>query len=96
MAAFWHRPVNVDLVCKLRVIGQSKPSFTFESDEGDGYDVFAGYPKGEQYAPILKPYHFDEWIGQLENLIDWLNKEKARIIADTDKPIEADKGDMNE
>jgi hypothetical protein len=74
----WIRPMNVDMICKLRVMGQSKQSFTFDTDEGDGYEVYAGYMKGEQYAPELKSYHFEEWIEQLQNLIEWLEKEKQK------------------
>ena len=73
--ALWNRPLNVDVICKLRVMGQEKPSFTFESDEGDGYDIIAGYMDGEKYAPVLKPHHYEEWAEQLENLVEWLRKK---------------------
>lgn len=74
MSAKWMRPVNVDIRCELRIIGFSKSSFIFESDEGDGYDIFAGYMDGEKYAPELKSHHFEEWAEQLENAAEWCRK----------------------
>jgi len=79
MKAKWLRPVNVDINCGLRVIGQSKNSFDFISDEGDGYDILAGYMDGEKYAPVLKPYHFEGWAEQLENAADWCRKQSEKI-----------------
>jgi hypothetical protein len=63
------RPLNVDLVCNLRVMGYSRESFRFISDEGDGYDILPGYMQGE--GPELKPFHFEEWAEQLGYAADW-------------------------
>lgn len=82
MNAKWIRPINVDINCGLRVIGQSKNSFDFISDEGDGYDIIGGYSDGEN-APDLKPYHFEEWAEQLENAAKWCRK-RAKEIAPED------------
>jgi hypothetical protein len=72
------RPLNVDIICKLRVMGWAKNSFTFESDEGDGYDIIPGYMDGE--GPTLKPHHYEEWAEQLSYAVQWCN-EKARMKA---------------
>ena len=71
----WKRPINVDVNIGLRVIGSSKDSFIFSSDEGDGYEITPGYAKGEKYAPELKPLHFEEWAEQLEYAVQWLRVE---------------------
>jgi len=71
------RPVNVDLEGRLRVIGQSRASFQFVSDEGDGYDIFALYKAGE--GPHLMPKHFEEWAEQLEYVAEWCRKKAAEL-----------------
>lgn len=71
------RPVNVDLVCNLRVIGFSKESFSFISDEGDGYDIYPGYEQGE--GPELKPYHFEEWADQLGYAAEWCRIQAKKL-----------------
>lgn len=73
------RPINVDVTCGLRVMGYSKDSFTFTSDEGDGYDITSNYLKGEKYAPKLKPEHFEEWADQLEIIVEWCRKKAKEI-----------------
>jgi hypothetical protein len=77
--ALWRRPLNVDLICNLRVIGWSKDSFKIYTDEGDGYDFFAKYMDGE--GPTLKPYHYEEWAEQLDNLADWCRKQAEKLQA---------------
>lgn len=72
----WKRPLNVDIRCRLRVIGWSKDSFTFESDEGDGYDIFPIYSEGE--GPSLQPEHYEEWAEQLSYAAEWC-REKAEV-----------------
>ena len=74
----WKRPLNVDLICELRVMGWAKNSFSFESDEGDGYDILSGYMVGE--GPVLKPHHFEEWAEQLTYASEWC-REQARLRA---------------
>ena len=90
MSAKWFRPVNVDINCGLRVIGQSKNSFDFISDEGDGYDIIAGYADGEKYAPDLKSFHYEEWAEQLENAAEWCRK-RAKEKAAPEETEEAQK-----
>jgi hypothetical protein len=74
----WKRPLNVDLIIDLRVMGWSRSSFRFESDEGDGYDIFQHYVKGE--GPALQSRHFEEWAEQLSYAVQWCN-EQARLKA---------------
>jgi hypothetical protein len=72
------RPLNVDIVCNLRVMGFSKNSFTFTSDEGNGYDITGLYMKGE--GPDLKPHHFEEWAEQLGYAAEWCRRKSREII----------------
>jgi hypothetical protein len=71
------RPINVDLDCSLRVIGQSRASFRFVSDEGDGYETYPGYMEGE--GPDLKPHHFQEWAEQLGYAAEWCRRKADEI-----------------
>ena len=71
--ALWKRPLNVDLICSLRVMGWSKESFKVYTDEGDGYDFIAKYGAGEGHG--LKSYYYEEWAEQLDNLADWCRKQ---------------------
>lgn len=71
------RPVNVDIVCHLRVIGQGRSSFIFTSDEGDGYEIYPGYPSGD--GPDLKPHHFEEWSEQLQYAAAWCQKKAKEL-----------------
>jgi hypothetical protein len=75
------RPLNVDILCNLRVIGYGKSSFTITSDEGDGYEFFELYMKGE--GPDLKPYHFEEWAEQLEYASEWCRGKAAELLKKT-------------
>lgn len=77
MGSNWKRPLNVDLDCNLRVIGYSHESFTFTSDEGDGYDIFAKYITGD--GPKLKPHHFEEWSEQLKYAAEWCDKKALEL-----------------
>lgn len=70
----WKRPFNVDVHCKLRVIGFGKESFEFISDEGDGYEIYPGYIEGD--GPKLNPDLFEEWAEQLGYAAEWC-REKA-------------------
>jgi len=81
MSNNWKRPLNVDLICELRVIGFSKDSFKFISDEGDGYDIFPGYMKDE--GPKLKSYHFEEWAEQLKYASEWCSKKAEELKKET-------------
>jgi len=72
------RPLNVDLRCDLRVIGQSKPSFIFDSDEGDGYTFCNNYSDDDKYKPDLKSYHLSEWVEQLKDLITILKSKEIQ------------------
>ena len=68
--------------------GYSKDSFTFSSDEGDGYTFMSNYMDGEKYSPELRSEHFLEWANQLKILIDICNTkaeehkeiEKRRVV----------------
>lgn len=80
------RPLNVDLVCNLRVMGYSKDSFTFSSDEGDGYSFTSNYINGEKYSPELKSEHFLEWSNQLRILVDICNA-KAEEYKEIEKRV---------
>jgi hypothetical protein len=71
------RPLNVDIECNLRVIGHSKASFQFISDEGDGYDIIGLYMEGE--GPDLKPHHFEEWSEQLGYAAEWCRKKAEAL-----------------
>ena len=73
----WKRPLNVDVHCKLRVIGFGKASFEFVGDEGDGYEIYPGYMVGE--GPQLRPDHFEEWAEQLSYAAEWCRKEAERL-----------------
>jgi hypothetical protein len=72
------RPINVDILCNLRVIGYGKSSFTFISDEGDGYSILGGYTKGE--GPDLNPHHFEEWARQLEHVSEWCRVKADELL----------------
>lgn len=76
MAYQWKRPLNVDVKCGLRVMGWAKNSFTFESDEGDGYDIIAGYMEGE--GPALKQHYYEEWAEQLSYAAEWCHEQARR------------------
>lgn len=69
----YKRPFNVDLICKLRVMGYGKESFIFTSDEGDGYTFLNNYRDDEKNSPKLESKHFIEWSNQLKLLIDLCN-----------------------
>lgn len=71
----YKRPLNVDLICKLRVMGYGKESFCFESDEGDGYEIFWKYTENEEYKPKLESKYFEEWSYQLKILVDWCDSK---------------------
>lgn len=71
------RPTNVDLCCDLRVMGWSRSSFRFETDEGDGYNMFQHYTKGE--GPVIETKHIDEWIYQLNVLISILKEMSDKL-----------------
>jgi len=82
MSNNWKRPLNVDIRCALRVIGFSKESFEFISDEGDGYDILPGYMNGE--GPELKPHHFEEWSKQLKYAAEWCDKKTIELKKEID------------
>jgi len=71
------RPLNVDLVCDLRVMGYGKPSFTVDTDEGDGFTFIENYMEGE--GPVLKAHYFEEWAEQLGSIVEWCKKEAEKI-----------------
>jgi hypothetical protein len=73
------RPLNVDLICKLRVMGHGNETFTFESDEGDGYNFCYNHTQDDPYQPKLKSYHFSEWVEQLGYLIDHLKAKETEL-----------------
>ena len=71
MPAKWERPLNVDLTCNLRIMGQPKPTIQVSTDEGDGYEFFPG-----DNLELVRKWHYEEWAEQLENVVAWL-REKA-------------------
>jgi hypothetical protein len=73
----WKGPLNVDIQCKLRVIGFCKESFEFISDEGDGYEIYPGYMKGE--GPTLRSDLFEEWAEQLSYAAEWCRKKAVKL-----------------
>ena len=77
MGLNWKRPLNVDMLCNLRVMGFSKESYHFTSDEGDGYEVYAMYQEGE--GPELKQHHFEEWAEQLKYAAEWCSNEALKL-----------------
>jgi hypothetical protein len=80
-------PLNVDLKCDLRVMGYSKSSFTFETDEGDGYEIYENYIENEEYSPKLESKHFEEWAKQLNYFVDWLNQKATELKKKENKRV---------
>jgi hypothetical protein len=73
------RPINVDLDCRIRVVGHANYSFKFISDEGGGYEIYPGYAPGK--GPDLKPHHFEEWAEQLRYVAEWCTKKAEELKA---------------
>lgn len=88
MRSQWKRPLNVDIICRLRVMGWSKNSFSFDSDEGDGYEIIPGYTQGE--GPTLKPLHFEEWAEQLSYAAEWC-REQAQLMSGVPNTVDIQK-----
>jgi len=70
---------NADLDLKLRKVGHATPSFHIDTDEGDGCTIIQKWNCAQDINPELKPdrRHYDEWIGQLEGIV-----EKLKICRD--------------
>jgi len=66
------------------VIGWSKNSFDFTSDEGDGYEVYSGYALGE-HGPDLKEHHYEEWAEQLGYAAAWCREQALKLAQASDK-----------
>jgi hypothetical protein len=63
------RIMNVDLILELRIAGNSEESIRIDTDEGDGYTFFTNNNSQEP-----ENQHYEEWIGQLEHIIDILKE----------------------
>jgi hypothetical protein len=74
------RIINVDLDLSLRIIGNSSPSLEISTDEGDGYTFMKEWNVKDNINTDLKPefYHYQEWIGQLEHIIEKLKQMKLK------------------
>jgi hypothetical protein len=62
--------LNVDLDLKLRIMGQAHHSLHIDTDEGDGYTFIRTHIGLPELEP--KPHHYEEWVGQLEYIVDWM------------------------
>lgn len=62
--------VNVDLILELRIAGNSEESITIDTDEGDGYTLVTN-----SNSQVPENQHYEEWIGQLEHVIDILKEQ---------------------
>jgi len=66
--------LNVDLDLKLRIMGQAHHSLHIDTDEGDGYTFMSSWNCEQGINPELepKPHHYEEWVSQLEYIVDWM------------------------
>jgi hypothetical protein len=69
-----------DLDLSLRIVGNSKPSFTISTDEGDGTTICKQWNYKDGIGIGLKPEsnHYEEWIAQLEYIISRLRELKRK------------------
>lgn len=70
--------INVDLILKLRIAGHGDDAIVITTDEGDGYSVSCNKEFTDNGTNPTKE-QYDEWIGQLETIVTYLNRLKEKV-----------------